>query len=295
MNVDRDMRFSTTGDPALDDAKGPARLLDYRQLYELWERQQWTTQDLEFGQDRLDWHERFSDNERFHRMYSFATFFVGEQRVTKELAPMIWAAPSEEVRIFLCTQIADEARHVAFFDRFYAKVLADEHVEVDARLALAEAHVREDFSELFDEILRSRAERLAKDPEHTLLLVELVTIYHMVIEGMLGLTGQRLILGYHERTGTLPDFARGFALVARDEHRHVGFGARFLRDMVVQNPAAAKTITRTLALAMPVARRALQPAKGASGDISPFGVPPAEIGEQASRTLERRLRAIGLR
>jgi ribonucleoside-diphosphate reductase beta chain len=26
------------------------------------------------------------------------------------------------MRIFLCTQIADEARHVAFFDRFYSEV-----------------------------------------------------------------------------------------------------------------------------------------------------------------------------
>ena len=32
------------------------------------------------------------------------------------------AIPDEDMRIFLCTQIADEARHVAFFDRFYSEV-----------------------------------------------------------------------------------------------------------------------------------------------------------------------------
>ena len=35
---------------------------------------------------------------------------------------MMRAAPTEEMRIFLCTQIADEARHVRFFNRFYEEV-----------------------------------------------------------------------------------------------------------------------------------------------------------------------------
>ena len=55
-------------------------------------------------------------------MYGLSSFFIGEQRVAAELGPMMRAAPDEDMRIFLCTQIADEARHVAFFDRFYAEV-----------------------------------------------------------------------------------------------------------------------------------------------------------------------------
>ena len=35
---------------------------------------------------------------------------------------MMRAAPTEEMKIFLCTQIADEARHVQFFNRFYDEV-----------------------------------------------------------------------------------------------------------------------------------------------------------------------------
>ena len=34
-------------------------------------------------------------------------------------------------------------------------------------------------------------------------LVETVTLYHMVIEGMLALTGQHFILQYNEEQGTL--------------------------------------------------------------------------------------------
>ena len=59
----------------------------------------------------------------------------------------------------------------------------------------------------------------------------------MVIEGMLALTGQHFIIDYNERVGTLPGFVEGFTNVARDEHRHVAFGARFLRDMAREGRA----------------------------------------------------------
>ena len=44
-------------------------------------------------------------------MYGLSSFFIGEQKVTDEL-PMMRAAPTEDMRVFLSTQIADEARHV---------------------------------------------------------------------------------------------------------------------------------------------------------------------------------------
>ena len=116
--------FLATSDPALQDSadRAEANLLSYRELYLLWERQQWSTQDLDFSRDRVDWHERIDPEERFARMYGLSAFFIGEQKVADELGPIMRAAPTEEQRIFLCTQIADEARHVRFFDRFYAEV-----------------------------------------------------------------------------------------------------------------------------------------------------------------------------
>ena len=102
--------FRATSDPALH--AGETKLLDYGQLYALWERQQWAVQDLDFTQDRIDWHERIGPEERFMRMYGLSAFFCGEQRVAAELGPIMRAVPDEDMRIFLCTQIADEARHV---------------------------------------------------------------------------------------------------------------------------------------------------------------------------------------
>src|SRR5687768_18075240 len=127
--------FQATSDPALqaDADRGGANLLSYGELYRLWERQQWSVQDLDFTQDRVDWHERIPEEERFQRMYGLSSFFIGEQRVAAELGPMMRAAPDEEMRIFLCTQIADEARHVAFLVCFYAEVGVLESDGLDSR------------------------------------------------------------------------------------------------------------------------------------------------------------------
>src|SRR3954454_20953463 len=247
--------FQATSDPALLSAsdRGESHLLGYHQLYELWERQHWATQELDFTQDRVDWHERFDDEERFQRMYGLSAFFIGEQRVAAELGPMMRAAPEEIMRLFLCTQIADEARHMAFFDRFYSEVGVLESSDLEGRLAETSEHLNPEFGTLFDELLRRRVDRLAAEPEDLETLVEAVTIYHMVIEGMLALTGQHFITDYNERMGTLPGFVKGFTLVARDEHRHVACGARFLRDMARRDARYVEAIQRTLVEVGPVA------------------------------------------
>ena len=141
------------------------------------------------------------------------------------------------MRIFLCTQIADEARHVRFFNRFYDEVGVLESDNLQDRLEETSAHLNPQFNVLFDEMLKSRVDRLAREPEDLETLVEAITLYHMIIEGMLALTGQHFIIEYNEEQGTLPGFVEGFNNIARDEHRHVAFGARFLRDMAEERPA----------------------------------------------------------
>ncbi|HEV3230265.1 MAG TPA: ribonucleotide-diphosphate reductase subunit beta [Solirubrobacteraceae bacterium] len=290
--------FRATSDPALQESadRGETQLLTYRQLYELWERQQWATQELDFSQDRIDWHERIDPEERFARMYGLSSFFIGEQRVAAELGPMMRACPEEDMRIFLCTQIADEARHVAFFDRFYSEVGVLEADSLEGRLEETSEHLNPQFEVLFDELLRRRIDRLAREPEDLETLVEAVTIYHMVIEGMLALTGQHFIIDYNERQGTLPAFVEGFTKVARDEHRHVAFGARFLRDMAATDPSYGEAIQRTLAEVAPAADGVLRPPWIDPGDEDTpyFGVSVKESRAFAMQALERRLKVIGL-
>src|SRR3954447_4486927 len=240
--------FQATSDPAVLESadRGEVHLLSYAELYRLWERQQWRTQDIDFSQDRIDWHERIPEEERFQRMYGLSSFFIGEQRVAEELGPMMRAAPTEEMRIFLCTQIADEARHVAFFNRFYEEVGVLQADNIHDRLRETSEHLSPEFSVLFDEMLASRVDRLAQEPEDLETLVEAITLYHMVIEGMLALTGQHFIIEYNEDMGTLPGFVEGFNKIARDEHRHVAFGARFLHEMAQRDGRYRDAIQRTL-------------------------------------------------
>ena len=102
-------------------------------------------------------------------------------------------------------------------------------------------------------------DRLAVEPEDREALVEAITIYHMVTEGMLALTGQHFIIDFNEQAGTLPGFVEGFTKVARDEHRHVAFGARFLRDMAREDPRYGAAIQRALVEAGPIAEGVLRP------------------------------------
>jgi ribonucleoside-diphosphate reductase beta chain len=287
--------YQETSDPALLESadRGEANLLSYQKLFELWERQQWRVQDLDFTQDRIDWHERIPEDERFQRMYGLSSFFIGEQRVAAELGPMMRAAPTEEQRMFLCTQISDEARHVEFFNRFYAEVGVLESDNLADRLDETSSHISDDFQTLFDQMLKDRVDKLAREPEDTETLVEAVTLYHMVIEGMLALTGQHFIMMYNEEQGTLPGFVEGFTNIARDEHRHVAFGARFLREMAKADPRYGEAIQRVLTEVAPVVDGVLRPPWYEEG-MDLFGYSLDETREFAAKCLERRLKVIGL-
>jgi ribonucleoside-diphosphate reductase beta chain len=288
--------FQATSDPALQESadRGEVNLLSYADLYRLWERQQWRTQDIDFTQDRIDWHERIPEEERFQRMYGLSSFFIGEQKVAEELGPMMRAAPTEEMRVFLCTQIADEARHVQFFNRFYEEVGVLESDNLQDRLAETSEHVNPEFNVLFDELLKEKVDGLARDPSNVELLVEAVTLYHMIIEGMLALTGQHFIIEYNEDVGTLPGFVEGFNNIARDEHRHVAFGARFLREMAGEEERYRDAIQRTLVECGPAADGVLEPRWAREQGIEPLGYGIEETRAFAMKCLERRLKVIGL-
>jgi ribonucleoside-diphosphate reductase beta chain len=289
--------YKATSDPALQEAadRGQAQLLSYRELYMLWERQQWRTQDLDFSRDRQDWHERFDAEERFQRMYGLSSFFIGEQKVAEELGPIMRAAPTEEQRIFLCTQIADEARHVRFFERFYQEVGVYDDSDLSALLAKTSEHLNDNFNVLFDEMLKSRVNRLAEAPDDIEALVEAVTLYHMVIEGMLALTGQHFIMEYNTELGTLPAFVEGFQNVARDEHRHVAFGTAFLQEKSEEDEAYKKAVQRTLEESLPIADKVLSPPWAQDDeDYEMFGYTLSETREFAATCLTRRLKFIGL-
>jgi ribonucleoside-diphosphate reductase beta chain len=135
---------------------------------------------------------------------------------------------------------------------------------------------------------------LAQEPEDRDALVEAVTLYHMVIEGMLALTGQHFIIEYNERVGTLPGFVEGFSNVARDEHRHIAFGVRFLTDCVREDDRYREVIQKMLEESLPVADGVIDPPWPEEEDNELFGASREETHAFAAQCLTRRLKVIGL-
>jgi ribonucleoside-diphosphate reductase beta chain len=143
-------------------------------------------------------------------------------------------------------------------------------------------------------LLKEKVDGLAREPSNLELLVEAVTLYHMIIEGMLALTGQHFIIEYNEDVGTLPGFVEGFNNIARDEHRHVAFGARFLREMAQRDDRYRDAIQRTLVECGPAADGVLEPRWAKEQGIEPLGYGIDETRAFAMKCLERRLKVIGL-
>ena len=59
--------------------------------------------------------------------------------------------------------------------------------------------------------------------------------------------------------GTLPGFVEGFSNVARDEHRHIAFGVRFLTDCVKEDERYRDVIQGMLEQSLPVADKVIDP------------------------------------
>jgi ribonucleoside-diphosphate reductase beta chain len=121
-----------------------------------------------------------------------------------------------------------------------------------------------------------------------------VTLYHMIIEGALALTGQHFIIEYNTEQETLPAFVEGFSKVARDEHRHIAFGVRFLTDMAREDERYRQAIQRMMAEALPIADGVLDPPWAEEDDWELFGYSRAETHAFAAQCLSRRLKVIGL-
>lgn len=269
----------------------------YEKLFMRWQRQQWSTEDFDFTEDIRQWNDpaTMTGEERKFLLFGFSQFFLGEERVTVELLPFAMGAPSHEAQVFLTTQISDEAKHMVFFDRFYREVLGMKAADIGSMLDSQRTHVNKDWETLFDGILHDCAERLRKDPTDFPALVRGITVYMVVIEGTLALTGARFIIRSLKERGWLPGFTAGFTAVNRDESRHVGFGVKFLADAIKDDPANAKIVEETLKETLPVASLVFVPPW--VDDPYNFETPfysSTEIFEYAMKALSKKLAAMGL-
>ena len=287
------------GDIRIDDVlsfidRGIENMPSYMDLYRRWEAQQWAVSDLDFSLDRKDWDEA-TELDRKATLWSHRLFFNGEERVTSTLAPFVWAAPTPEIEIFLSTQMVDEARHTVFFQRWWHDVVGADADDLGRLLKEIRPEANEGYNKLFYELLPATAQRLASNPKDFDAFVEGVTLYHIVIEATIALTGQRFELESMRDQGlTDRGFYRGFTAVARDESRHVNFGIKFLQEAVRSDAERyAPLIQKTLVESLPLIVGTLDPPDPRY--ITEYGHTESEIVSFAMESLNKRLRAIGIR
>ena len=206
------------------------RLPDYAELYRRWEAQPWSPLALDFSRDAEQWRTATpAQRRRWLGIGRFHGFHLGEAHLMRALAAFLEALPRPDQKRFVATQIADEARHDAFFERFLQQALGLPPEETSDEAVLP--RLSPGMRHLFLELLPARACRLAADPQDTAALVEGVALVHLLIEGTLALANMRVVLHDFRRLGLFPGFQAGFLHVVRDEARHVLFGVRVLRDL----------------------------------------------------------------
>jgi ribonucleoside-diphosphate reductase beta chain len=268
------------------------KLMTPLELYRLWERQNWVSSAINLEQDRHDW-ESLSEHERDEMMWGLAAFFVGEERVTNQFSGLVLAAEDKHEEAFLLTQQVDEARHAQHFNRVFEEVFAYDG-SFEQRLTKAREDLNDDYFTLFDGHLVDSHQALLADPSNIEAKVDFVTLYHMVIEGTLALTGQFFQTDNMEKRGILSGHLEGFRKISQDEHRHVAYGTWYLQQKV-RDPDLAQRVQDKLAETLPAAAGVLVPPGYKLGDDYEYlGYSSVEMNEFAFTALSRRLKVIGV-
>jgi ribonucleoside-diphosphate reductase beta chain len=135
-------------------------------------------------------------------------------------------------------------------------------------------------------------DRLRSDPGNREAKVEFVTVYHMVIEGTLGLTASHFLLDFLRDRELLPGFTDGYGRIAADEQRHIAYGTEFLRRAVRDNPAMESVIRSRILDLLPAVAESVSPPSDGAWDI--LGVEDGELGQFGLNALTRRLKIVGV-
>src|SRR5438876_2575518 len=274
------LELTTQGDVGTisDESRlSSVKLMDPQQLYELWERQNWQSHAIDFAQDRRDW-AAMDKGLRDRLAWNLSSFFVGEERVTTQFSGLVMAYESQSEEAFLTTQQVDEARHAQHFNRFYEQVLGLDGTFED-RLQRARDDLNAAFIEMFDVVLVEWGQRLIENPSDVEAKVDFVTLYHLIIEGTLALTGQWFLTDFMARNQILPGWVEGFKLISQDEHRHVAYGTWFLREKAA-DPELKQRIAERLVELIPLAAAGRVPP---GADARTYPIPDHQVQDGNKR------------
>jgi ribonucleoside-diphosphate reductase beta chain len=267
------------------------QLNDPQTLYRRWEDSQWSPFAVDLDADREQW-PRLGDPQRGLVYFALSSLMVAEERITTKFSGLVGAHGSEEEATFLATQQVDEARHMQFYARFQDEVVAAP-ATIAAHVERAREQVSDSFRQIFDVALVEAHEQLVAAPADLSAKVRFITIYHVILEGTLGLTSFHFITEYLKSNGLLPGFVEGYSKIHHDETRHIGYGVWFLRETVRKYPEQAETVRATLRDLLPAVAESLKP-PGDSTTQDLLGVSDEDVRNFALQGLTRRLSIVGV-
>jgi ribonucleoside-diphosphate reductase beta chain len=246
----------------------------------------WDPAALDFSQDRRDW-TALSDVERDFLLRLLALFQAGEEAVTVDLLPLIYAVAHDghiEEEIYLTSFLWEEAKHVEMFRRWLTEV-----AEVDYDL---HKYVTPSYRTLFFEELPTAMNRLLTDPSRSNQAIASVT-YNMVVEGMLAETGYHGFRRSLKQNGIMPGICAGIELTARDESRHIRYGVYLLQRLVSEEDGIWEVIKTRMNEIFPLAL-AITPEYWEAYDEAdpPFGLEMMEFVEFAAAKFDGRMRVL---
>jgi len=271
-------------------SRAAAELKDPQALYLDWERAHWAARDIDLSRDPADW-AGLEASERDLLYFALSSLMVAEERISTQFVGLVLAQDDEEEGSYLSTQLVDEVRHMQFYARFQDEVIADPS-SIAAHVERSREVLSEPFTQIFDQALVQAHQRLLSDPRDREAKVDFVTVYHMVLEGTLGIVTSHFLLDLLRERELLPGFADGYGRIAADEQRHIAYGTWFLGEAVAADPAMGEVIRNRIRDLLPHVAAALnQPGEGA---FEALGIEPGGLAEFGLSALNRRLGLIGV-
>ena len=264
-------------------------LKDPEQLYLDWEHAHWAAQDIDLSRDPSDW-AGLEEGERNLLYFALSSLMVAEERISTQFCGLVLAQDDEEEGSYLSTQLVDEVRHMQFYARFQDEVIADP-ATIAAHVERSREVLGEPFKTIFDEALVQAHDRLLRDPGDREAKVDFVTIYHMVLEGTLGIVTSHFLLDLLRERELLPGFVDGYSRIAADEQRHIAYGTWFLREAVAADPAMADVVRDRIRELLPAVAETVSPPS--EGAFDALGVDDGALAEYGLGALNRRLAIIG--
>ena len=227
---------------------------------------------------------------------TLALFGAGEEAVTEDLAPLAIRLNEVEKEMFVTTQLYEEAKNTAFFDRYWREVIdpVAEACGFEVTAPTDERYFNADYTELFDRTETAMAKLLSDDSPEA--LVEAYCHYHLAVESVLAQTGYYGLQGSFSPSGPeltvdgepvhLEGLVEGITRVRSDEGRHVGFGMHEVQRLVAEGVDAA-LVDDTLSELLPLVAGTVS----TPPDVE-AGIDEAALVAYASEKLQRRIEII---